>query len=112
MAPVASAAYDSSPASSRSRRNGASQEASRALRCSWTRSAALSCADAGILGPVTGMIGSLAALEAIRAVAPFGEDAAGTLLIADLLAARYRTLRLPKDPGCRACGPSSLAVTD
>lgn len=74
--------------------------------------AALSCADAGILGPVTGMIGSLAALEAIRAVAPFGEDPAGTLLIADLLAARYRTLRLPKDPGCRACGPSSLAVTD
>jgi adenylyltransferase/sulfurtransferase len=46
----------------------------------------------------------MAALEAIRAVAPFGEDSAGTLLLVDLLALRFRTLRLPKDPGCLACG--------
>ena len=69
---------------------------------------AASCADAGILGPVTGVLGSLAALEAIRAIVPFGDDPAGRLLLVDLLAWRFRTLALPKDPGCPACGqPSS-----
>lgn len=63
----------------------------------------VSCAEAGVLGPVAGVLGSLAALEAIRAIAPFGEDPAGSLLLADLLALRFRTLRLPKDPGCPAC---------
>lgn len=64
----------------------------------------LTCADEGVLGPVTGIMGSLAALEAIRQVVPFGDDSAGRLLIADLLALRFRTLTLPKDPGCPACG--------
>lgn len=63
-----------------------------------------SCAEAGILGPVTGVLGSLAALEVLRAIAPFGEDMAGRLLLVDLLAMRFRTVRLPKDPGCVACG--------
>ncbi|MBB4155127.1 adenylyltransferase/sulfurtransferase [Sphingomonas jinjuensis] len=66
--------------------------------------AGVSCAEDGVLGPVTGILGSLAALEAIRCIAPFGDDAAGKLLLADLLALRFRTLRLPKDPGCPACG--------
>jgi molybdopterin-synthase adenylyltransferase len=69
--------------------------------------AAGSCAEDGVLGPVTGVLGSLAALEAIRAIAPFGEDPAGRLLLVDALAFRMRTLRLPKDPGCPACGASS-----
>lgn len=60
-----------------------------------------SCADDGVLGPMVGMIGSLAALEAIRSIAPFGIDSAGTLLIADLLYFRLRTVRLRKDPACR-----------
>jgi adenylyltransferase/sulfurtransferase len=64
----------------------------------------LTCAEEGVLGPVTGVLGSMAALEAIRAVTPFGDDTAGTLLLVDLLALRFRTLRLPKDPGCPACG--------
>ena len=42
--------------------------------------------------------------EAIRALVPFGEDSAGKLLIADLMALRFRTLSLPKDEGCPACG--------
>ena len=63
-----------------------------------------SCADAGILGPVTGVLGSMAALEAIRAIVPFGDDPAGRLLLIDLLGWRFRTLTLPKDPGCSACG--------
>jgi len=61
------------------------------------------CAEQGVLGALTGVMGSLAALEAIRAIVPFGEDSAGKLLLIDALAMRFRTLALPKDPGCPAC---------
>lgn len=61
----------------------------------------MSCADRGVLGPLTGVLGSLAALEAIRAITGFGEDPAGKLLIVDALAFRFRTLTLAKDPACR-----------
>lgn len=63
-----------------------------------------SCADQGVLGALTGIIGSMAALEAMRAIVGFGDDPAGRVLIADLLAFRFRTLALPKDPGCRCAG--------
>lgn len=63
-----------------------------------------SCADQGVLGALTGILGSMAALEVMRAIIGFGEDPAGRLLIADLLAFRFRTLTLPKDPGCRCAG--------
>ncbi|MBB5710511.1 molybdopterin-synthase adenylyltransferase MoeB [Sphingomonas xinjiangensis] len=62
------------------------------------------CAEQGVLGALTGVMGSLAALEAIRACYPFGEDSAGKLLLVDALALRFRTLSLPKDTGCPACG--------
>ncbi|MCP1471505.1 adenylyltransferase/sulfurtransferase [Sphingobium sp. OAS761] len=61
------------------------------------------CAETGVLGALTGTIGSLAALEVIRTLVPFGEDMAGRLLIADLLSMRFRTLTLPKDPACPGC---------
>ncbi len=63
----------------------------------------VSCADQGVLGAMTGVVGSLAALEAMRAIVPFGADSAGNLLIVDALDFRFRTIRLPKDPGCPAC---------
>jgi adenylyltransferase/sulfurtransferase len=63
-----------------------------------------SCAEVGVLGAMAGVMGSLAALEVVRAIVPFGEDSAGTLLLADGLSLRFRTIRLPKDPGCSACG--------
>ncbi|MFL9842345.1 molybdopterin-synthase adenylyltransferase MoeB [Sphingomonas sp. ST-64] len=66
--------------------------------------AGINCAEQGVLGALTGIMGSLAALEVIRAVHPFGEDSAGKLLLVDTLALRFRTLALPKDPGCLACG--------
>jgi adenylyltransferase/sulfurtransferase len=59
-----------------------------------------SCAEQGIVGALTGVMGSLAALEAIRAIVPFGEDPAGKLLLVDTLEFRFRTITLPKDPGC------------
>jgi adenylyltransferase/sulfurtransferase len=63
-----------------------------------------SCADQGVVGALTGIVGSLAALEAIRALVPFGADPAGKLLLIDALAFRFRTIALPKDPGCRCAG--------
>jgi len=62
-----------------------------------------SCAEAGVLGAMTGVMGSLAALEAMRAITGFGEDSAGKLLLVDALAFRFRTITLPKDPGCPYC---------
>ncbi|MGN6122473.1 MAG: molybdopterin biosynthesis protein MoeB, partial [Sphingomonas oligoaromativorans] len=57
--------------------------------------------DQGVLGALTGVLGSLAAIEAVRQIVPFGEDSAGQLLLIDALAFRFRTLAMPKDPGCR-----------
>lgn len=63
-----------------------------------------SCAETGVMGALTGTIGSLAALEVIRALVPFGSDPAGRLLIADTLEWRFRTIALPVDPACRCAG--------
>ncbi|THD35438.1 MAG: HesA/MoeB/ThiF family protein [Sphingomonas sp.] len=63
-----------------------------------------SCAEVGVLGAMVGVMGSLAALEVIRCIVPFGEDSAGKLLLADGLSLRFRTIALPKDPGCSCSG--------
>ena len=62
-----------------------------------------SCAEQGVLGAMAGVMGSLAAMEAIRCITGFGEDSAGKLLRVDALTLRFRTAALPKDPGCPAC---------
>lgn len=62
-----------------------------------------SCAEAGVLGALTGVIGSMQALEVIREIVPFGESLAGRVLLYDALQARMRTIRLPKDRECPAC---------
>jgi adenylyltransferase/sulfurtransferase len=67
------------------------------------------CAETGVVGALTGAIGSLAALETIRALVPFGADMAGRLLIADLLSMRFRTLDVPKDPACPGCAVALCA---
>ena len=63
-----------------------------------------SCADQGVLGALTAVVGSLAALEAIRQIGGLGEDSAGRLLLIDALTLRFRTIALPKDPGCSCAG--------
>lgn len=63
-----------------------------------------SCADQGVLGALTAVVGSLAALEAIRQIGGLGEDGAGRLLLIDALTLRFRTIALPKDPGCSCAG--------
>ena len=65
-----------------------------------------SCSEAGILGAVTGVMGSLQATEVLKEVMGIGESLSGRLLIWDALAARIRTIRLRKDPACALCGPN------
>ncbi|MCE7795752.1 HesA/MoeB/ThiF family protein [Sphingobium sufflavum] len=68
----------------------------------------VNCADQGIVGAVTGTIGSMAALEVVRALVPFGEAAIGQMLIADFMANRFRTVRVSADPACPACAAESV----
>jgi adenylyltransferase/sulfurtransferase len=62
------------------------------------------CAEQGVLGALTGAMGSLQALEVIRAITGFGEGLVGRMLFLDALNFRMRTVTLPKDPGCGGCG--------
>lgn len=64
------------------------------------------CAEAGILGAVAGVLGSLQAVEILKELLDLGDSLAGKLLLYDALGATSRTIRLPKDPGCQACGPA------
>lgn len=64
----------------------------------------VSCADQGVLGALTGVMGSLGAMEAIRALTGFGDDPTGKLLLVDALAFRFRTMKVPKDPLCPCAG--------
>ncbi len=61
------------------------------------------CAQTGIVGALTGVIGSMMALEAIKEVAGAGASLAGRLLIYDALAAQARVVALPRDPTCPVC---------
>ena len=64
-----------------------------------------SCSEAGILGAVTGVMGTLQATEVLKEVMGIGDGLSGRLLIWDALSARVRTVKLRKDPGCALCGP-------
>ena len=63
-----------------------------------------SCAELGVLGAAAGIAGSWAALEAIRQIVGFGGEAAGRVHIFDGLVPAMRSVRIVKDPACRACG--------
>ncbi len=62
------------------------------------------CAEQGVLGALAATVGSFGALMAIRALAGIGDDVAGSLFLFDGLILEWRKMRLPKNPGCRACG--------
>jgi len=57
-----------------------------------------------VFGAVAGTIGSLAAMEAIKVLAGFGEPLAGRLLIGNLRDMTFRTVRISKNPSCSVCG--------
>jgi molybdopterin/thiamine biosynthesis adenylyltransferase len=64
------------------------------------------CAELGVLGAMTATVGSFAALLAINAIVGIGEDQAGELHLFDGEQLSWRTIRIPADPACRACGAS------
>jgi adenylyltransferase/sulfurtransferase len=65
------------------------------------------CSEAGVLGAVTGVMGTLQATEVLKLVLGIGEGLAGRLLLWDALDMRFRTVRLRRDPLCRLCGPAA-----
>jgi len=64
-----------------------------------------SCAEAGVLGVLPGIVGLLQATEAIKLLLGIGEPLAGRLLQFDALAMRFREVRLAPDPDCPVCAP-------
>lgn len=63
-----------------------------------------SCGEAGVLGVLPGIIGTIQAAETIKLIAGIGEILAGRLVILDALKMRFREVRIAKDPDCPACG--------
>jgi molybdopterin/thiamine biosynthesis adenylyltransferase/rhodanese-related sulfurtransferase len=62
-----------------------------------------SCAEAGVLGVLPGIIGSIQAMEAIKLLLGIGDPLAGRLLAYDALEESFRTFRVNRDPECAAC---------
>jgi len=63
-----------------------------------------SCDEAGVLGVVPGVIGTLQALEAVKLLVRAGEPLAGRLVLFDALTAGFRELTVHRDPACPVCG--------
>ena len=66
-----------------------------------------SCAEAGVLGVLPGIVGSIQAVEAIKILLGVGETLQGRLLAYDALEQSFRTFKVHRDPLCPACGPDA-----
>jgi molybdopterin/thiamine biosynthesis adenylyltransferase/rhodanese-related sulfurtransferase len=66
-----------------------------------------SCAEAGVLGVLPGIIGSLQAMEAIKLLLGLGDPLVGRLLAYDALEESFRTFKVHRDPDCAACGDNA-----
>jgi molybdopterin/thiamine biosynthesis adenylyltransferase/rhodanese-related sulfurtransferase/molybdopterin converting factor small subunit len=64
-----------------------------------------SCAEAGVLGVLPGVVGVLQAIETLKLLLGVGESLRGRLLLFDALALRFRELELRRNPDCDLCGP-------
>lgn len=65
------------------------------------------CAVMGVFAPLTGIIGTMQAAEALKLAAGIGESLSGRLLLLDALTMEWRTVRFKKDAGCAVCGPTA-----
>ncbi|MGH9284676.1 MAG: molybdopterin-synthase adenylyltransferase MoeB [Acidimicrobiales bacterium] len=66
-----------------------------------------SCAEAGVLGVLPGIIGSIQAMEAIKLVLGLGDPLIGRLMAYDALEESFRVFKVNRDPTCPACGPGA-----
>jgi molybdopterin/thiamine biosynthesis adenylyltransferase/rhodanese-related sulfurtransferase len=73
-----------------------------------------SCSEAGVLGVLPGIIGSLQAMEAIKLLLDLGETLTGRILTYDAMDESFRTLRSRRDPECPACSidPDDLVIAE
>lgn len=81
-------------------------EASPCYHCLFPENAELEemrCAVMGIFAPLTGIIGTIQAAEALKVLAQVGETLKGRLMILDALAMQWRAIKLVKDPACPVC---------
>lgn len=85
------------------------REESPCYHCLYGRGseAELTCSEAGVVGPLVGLVGSLQALEALKLLAGFGDPLVGRLLLIDALGTRFRELRVKRDPLCAVCGATN-----
>jgi len=67
-----------------------------------------SCADAGVLGVLPGLVGTMQATEALKLVLGLGESLVGRLLLVDALRMRFRTVITGRNPLCPACGTREI----
>jgi adenylyltransferase/sulfurtransferase len=67
-----------------------------------------SCAEAGVLGVLPGIVGTIQATEAIKLILRQGEPLIGRLLLIDALTMQFRTIELRRDPECPACGTREI----
>ncbi len=67
-----------------------------------------SCQEAGVLGVLPGVIGSIQAMETLKLILGIGTVPLGKLTVYDALNSSFRTLRLNRDPRCRLCGDHPL----
>jgi adenylyltransferase/sulfurtransferase len=61
------------------------------------------CSQMGVFAPLTGMVGAMQAMEAIKLLAGIGESLDGRMQILDAARAEWRSVKVKKDPGCRVC---------
>lgn len=69
------------------------------------------CAEAGVLGALCGLAGSLQATEVLKEVLAIGDSLSGSLLIIDGLSTTFRKISVKADPGCALCGENP-SITD
>jgi len=62
------------------------------------------CATNGVIAPITGIVGSIQALEAMKLILEVGETLTGRLLLIDGLTMNIKTMRFKKNPACPTCG--------
>ncbi|MDP9200335.1 MAG: molybdopterin-synthase adenylyltransferase MoeB [Gemmatimonadota bacterium] len=67
-----------------------------------------SCAEAGVLGVVPGLVGTIQATEAIKILLGLGDTLVGRLLLVDAMKMAFRTLEIRRDPECPACGTREI----
>ena len=72
------------------------------------------CSEAGVIGALPGLVGSIQALEVIKLLLGIGETLTGRLLMIDALSMEFTELKVRKDPNCKLCGenPEVTALID